>query len=186
MDLLDIVPKRAELTLGGLPEKTLFLRPKTPADEIWANSTLGADAHAKINTLDPETVARLVFHQLETESQAIFKKQTVKIVNEDTGEELEETIGGWPLMLRCVHGHGDLVAMLRAFNRSVGLTEVHEKAMQKRIEDTQKKSLTGARSSMSSEPPTVIRGASSSTSSIDPFTRSTGESNASTPDATAT
>lgn len=116
----DIVPKEASFYLARL-DKTLTMRPFNLDDEQWLAETFGEKLSEILQLKNMPEVCRIVFHQLNPEDQQLFKKQTVKFVNE-LGDSLEKELGGVELLVTCISGMPEKFAVYEALTQAIGIS----------------------------------------------------------------
>lgn len=147
--LQDLIPEAAEFSLR-ITGKTYRLRPFNLADEAWLHQTFGEQIQKIFEEIRMQEIARIVFHQLEPESQREFAAQEVRIIDEATGEEKVERIGGATLLYQVISGFDEKLAIFRALMQTIG---VSRQLLDGELEQAEKKSSktssqrTGGRSS---------------------------------------
>lgn len=146
--LEDLRPEDAEITIDGEP---MLMRKLNAQDEGWLRANIGTDP-AALSKLSDEQLYRICFHQLKTEDQQKFKSTKVKWINEDTGEETTETLGGWRLFSTKVFGLNDKMMLHKALAHIVGisrplwdkiLSDEEKKLMNEAPKDQKKKKSIG-------------------------------------------
>lgn len=125
--LKDLVAKPAALRLEKFKGEPLMLRPITVGDELWAEQTHGAEWMSKLAKGDLTVALGLVWQLLEDESRKLFKRQTVTVIDE-MGEERERAMGGVALLMFCVAGKSEQVALYAALVDAMGLKVAAEEA----------------------------------------------------------
>lgn len=149
--LEDLKPEMGEFTLK-FNNKNYSLRPASLEDEVWMDKTFGDSMVEIFQKMKMEPICRIVYRLMSPEDQLDFGPKTVRIVNEDTGEEISsERIGGYKQLMRMmIGGAPEKLAMLTALTRTLGLS----RPIPNQEEKTQKKTLqskqTGQKSSISS------------------------------------
>lgn len=104
MKLEDLNPKDAVFKINQFGDQEFTIRKFTLSDEIWLNQTFGTSLQEIFKSVDMDAISRIIFHQLAPDDKLVFQKQNVKLVNDDTGEVTEETIGGYRLLQKCIPG----------------------------------------------------------------------------------
>jgi succinate dehydrogenase flavin-adding protein (antitoxin of CptAB toxin-antitoxin module) len=123
LNLEDLIPQPGKFTLNSTGEAYSF-RMFSLEDEVWIAKNYPQDEFRRIFEMkDWEQISRIMFHQLDIESQMKFQKQEFKIVNEDTGEVSTHTLGGARLLLTCICGLKEQDVVIRAFALTRGLSQ---------------------------------------------------------------
>lgn len=152
--LVDLCPEDASFTLSD--GRCYAVRRFTLNDQAWVQRTFGSDGALAEAFKDPESLIRIVFHQLPLEQQKQFAPQTVERVDEDTGEVLTEQVGGWRAFAASItNASHDLTEIAKALTAAmVGSAALADEQAPKEAKKKPVK-LTGAQSSTSSHPSTV-------------------------------
>lgn len=129
LSLTDICPEDAQFTLAD--GKTYTIRKFTLSDQSWIQKTFGGSNAIQEAFTDPESMIRIVFHQLPVEQQKEFTPITVERVDEETGELLTEKVGGWRLFAgKVTNTAADIQGMAEALTRAIvgsnALVDEHE------------------------------------------------------------
>lgn len=137
LSMKDLVPADSTFTLKAFPGEEFRLRKINGHDEIWLQQTWGNDFANVFSEARLKDLCRIAFHQLNEDQKHHFKKQTVKVVNEE-GDEAEHQIGGYLLMACSVVGMEEKTRICEAILETIGIS----RPMQKEITDgvDQKKS----------------------------------------------
>lgn len=118
LSLTDICPEDASFTLAD--GKTYTIRKFTLSDQAWIQKTFGAGNAIQQAFTDPESMIRIVFHQLPVEQQKEFTPIAVERVDEETGELLTEKVGGWRLFAgKVTNTAADIQGMAEALTRAI-------------------------------------------------------------------
>jgi len=119
LSLNDLCPEDSEFTLSD-SGKTYTIRKFTLADQAWLQRTFGGTNAVQQAFADVESLIRIVFHQIPVEQQKEFSPKRIESVNEDTGEVVAETLGGWRLFATNVTNHAkDIQSIAEALTRSI-------------------------------------------------------------------
>jgi hypothetical protein len=151
LSLTDICPEDASFTLAD--GTTYTIRKFTLSDQAWIQKTFGGANAVQQAFTDPESMVRIVFHQLPVEQQKAFTPITVERVDEDTGELVTEKVGGWRLFAgKVTNTAADIQGMAEALTRAIvgsnALVEDEAPAEEKKTSELPLK--IGASSSISS------------------------------------
>lgn len=120
IDFTDIKPQDAEVTFeketsdGNKEFQTYRLRKITMDDEAWIRENFGKDSTLFTDRMSDEDLLRIAFHQLYSEDKEWFKKQTVTIMNDETGEKTQVQMGGWKLFRTQVRGMENKMQLFKA------------------------------------------------------------------------
>lgn len=119
LSLTDICPEDAQFTLAA-DGKTYTIRKFTLSDQAWIQKTFGGQNAIQQAFTDPESMIRIVFHQLPVEQQKEFSPITVERVDDETGEVLTEKVGGWRLFAgKVTNTAQDIQGMAEALTRAI-------------------------------------------------------------------
>jgi len=133
MELSELVPRDSKFFLRKA-DREFTIRPFELRDEIWLQEKYGdaiQDVFEKINMVE---ISRIAFRQLTIEDKQFFKKQEVKIVNEE-GDEITEILGGLDLFRSLISGWGEKTAIIEALGKSLGMSrpeQVEHKSAEKK------------------------------------------------------
>lgn len=157
LKLEDIIPQASEFTLSATG-KTYRLRPISLDDEVWLKQTFGESIKEVFEEVKMFEVCRIVFHQMEPESQKDFIKQNVKIVNEE-GDSETLNIGGYKLLFSMVAGTREKMDMFKALLQTIGISrpildKIGKVELEKKNEELNQlmSKPTGLKSSTTSQP----------------------------------
>ena len=98
--LTDLKPTNASFFLS-LPNRQFTLRPCTPQDIIELGE-IGVDVEYVIKSPLANDLCRIALYLMVFEDAKEFKTQNVRKINVDTGEETEETLGGFKLLVKLI------------------------------------------------------------------------------------
>lgn len=165
IDLTDIKPKDATITIGGgqdadgnhIEKLELTLRRINLDDEAWIKNEFGKDHNPFTDNMTDEQLCRIAFHQLTLADKSKFEPRDVTFFNDNTGESAVHKVGGWRLFRMMLSGLEQKGALLKAILYTAGVSRPMLKKMltekeQKQIgldddepKDTKKKRSTGRR-----------------------------------------
>jgi hypothetical protein len=135
LSLEDLKPEVGTFKLSIMGDKEYHLRKFNLEDEIWLKKTFGLNIEQAF--ADKESVCAIAWHQLQQEDRVDFKKQKVKIVN-DEGDELTIEKGGLALFSSLVVGQLEQVEITKALLQTIGISrqkmeELEAEAEKKRL-----------------------------------------------------
>lgn len=152
ISLTEMCPEDASFTLSS--GKNYTVRKFNLQDQAWIQKNFQSEAALSDAFRDPETLIRIVFHQLPVEQQKEFAPIEVERVDEDTGECLIERVGGWRLFAASItNAPNDLTEMAKALTSamvgSAALPDSNEKTPKKKntVHRTGGQSLTSSQAS---------------------------------------
>ena len=143
ISLENLRPQDAEIVVGGESYK---IRKFNAGDEAWLRETFGSNFNV-LQKMTDENMFRIVFHQLYNEDKLKFKAISVEIINEDTGESVEGTLGGWKLMRQKTVGLQEKMGLYKALAHTVGIS----RPMWDKITEDEKKKLNEFESEVDSK-----------------------------------
>ena len=121
MDLKKIVPQESSFYLR-LAERSFTMRPINLEDEIWLeNEYPGSKVQDIFENLNMPEISRIVFRLIKNEDKEFFKKQSVKIVNEE-GEEMEVDLGGVKLLTALISGWDEKATVINSLLANIGFS----------------------------------------------------------------
>lgn len=122
ISLSDLTPEGATFTLHSTPGVEYKLRPINLADENWLAETFGKDLDAVFREVRMMPIARICFHQMETESKRMFAQQDVVFINEE-GVETTKKIGGAELLFwQMQGGMNEKMEVFLALMKTIGIS----------------------------------------------------------------
>lgn len=130
IDLTDIKPEDAEITIGGgvdhdnnpIEKLTLTLRKINLDDEAWLKSEFGKDQNPFTEKMTDEQLCKIAFHQLAYDDKLKFQPRDVKFFNDETGEATTHKVGGWRLFRMMLAGLNQKAMLLKAILYTAGVS----------------------------------------------------------------
>jgi hypothetical protein len=147
MELTSLVPRDIKFNLTSIKDREFTMKAITLADKIWLDENFpnGQIAEIFLN-INIKEICRIIFRLLTPEDKLFFKKQKVKIVNEE-GDEEEIEIGGVALLQSLISGGiGEELELVNALLKNMGYSDnqiediKNGKLDEKPEENTEKKS----------------------------------------------
>jgi len=117
MDLLDIIPKKSEITLNG---KEYELRPVSLSDETWMNRQFGSELQAIFSELRMIEICRIVYHLLADRRD--FPSEMRDDFNDD-GDPVKLKVKGYEVLMGHVHGKKHQLDIINALLENIGLSQ---------------------------------------------------------------
>jgi hypothetical protein len=156
--LQHLVPRETEVTLAKFKEP-LKVRSCTLADDVWSLNKYGRGIDEVLRKPKVEEIVAIFFRLMDLESQKLFVKQKITVID-DHGNEEHIELGGVNLLMACMQGGGELVLISKAILESVGfsrpvLDKAEEETLKKKSMTESRSELDGKTSSTSSQASTV-------------------------------
>lgn len=135
----DLIPTDSIFKLKRFGDIEFKLKPCTGGMLISMSKRIG-NVEAMLTNPSGENISKMALSLMDYESAKHFKQQQVKIVDVITGEESEETIGGFAILLHSMGGIKEQYSVYGAVLESMG----HDKQKVKKVIDDLIKSLSDA------------------------------------------
>lgn len=147
LTLEDIVPEATEFVVSN--GKTFRLNKMNIVDSQWLNKTFGQEGMNRIfKQLEIDGIVRMAWRMLSSEDKQGFVAREFTEVQED-GTELKIKRGGVELFKAEFQGPMDLLALLKALLRTIGISQP---ILDKLTDDNVKKKLLKQIGDLSSTP----------------------------------
>lgn len=122
LTLEEIVPAPAEFSISN--GKTFKLDKMNIVHSQWLNSTFGEGGMQKIfKNLETQGILRMGWRMLNIDDKKKFPPTEVEEVCEDTGVVQTKTIGGLELFKAEFNGPLDLLELLKALLKTIGISQ---------------------------------------------------------------
>lgn len=144
--LSDIRPEPSSFTMKAFPGGPIQLRKFTIMDQDWVRSRYGEEISKVFAEVRVKDLCTIVVRLLANDAdRARLAPQNVKFQNEDTGEITEGRMGGAALLASLIDGTDELLGMLQALLRTIGISQPLEEKLSAE-QDAEKKSTQAGQS----------------------------------------
>jgi hypothetical protein len=168
LELTDLIPEFAKFRLAATGDHEHTLRPVDLGDRAWVTRTFGSynEIERIFARQDMEAISKIVFHQLVDKSPFA---QIEEDEWDDDGVKIgTRKVGGYRLVMRALRSPMEMIALMNALIKTVGISEPILEELKKGVEAAnreEKKSAqttlnpksTGKKSSTSSKAPMGTR-----------------------------
>lgn len=155
LNLEDLLPSKPEFVLDGA---TYTLRPPNMLDQVWIKETFGNDFGKILPNSDWPKIAKFVYHHLDEKGQIAFRARKVRIINEETGEEVEKFFTASEILLTSIKNLEVMAGIMGAVYRAISISnpmveEIVKKQMAEQVKTLRQpeEKLVGAKSSTPSK-----------------------------------
>lgn len=133
-DIASLIPTNSSFKLKQFDDFEFQLKPCTGGQLAEMNNRIG-NVEALMATPTSENISKIALSLMDYESSLKFKKQTVKFIDTMTGEETEEDIGGYKLLMRAIGGINEQYQIYKAILESIGYSKEEAKRISDQLRD---------------------------------------------------
>jgi len=133
--LEDLIPSSSSFTLKMFEDFEFKLKPCTGGMLIEMTRAIG-NIESLLANPNAENISKIAMSLFEYDSAVKFKKQTVKTIDVNTGDESEAEIGGYFLLMHSISGTAEQYSIYGAILKSFGYDQTRIDDLIKKIKDS--------------------------------------------------
>ena len=132
ISIRNLLPRPAKFKLAQFPDFEFKLKPCTGGMLVNMANAFG-DVESLLSTPSVENISKIAMSLLEHEGKTKFKMQEVKVIDNLTGEETDEKIGGYILLMHSIRGTAEQYSIYGAILKSMGYSDKDADGMMEQL-----------------------------------------------------